>query len=281
VTSLDDRVRGLRIKVSGCFNSCGQHHAADIGFYGVKRNKHGYNVPYFQVLLGGMWSENAGSYGLAIGAVPSKRIPETVDRITKRYVEGRRNGETFHEFIRRIGKAECMGMIQDLMEVPAHSEDPSFYTDWGDAREFTIGDIGVGECAGEVISPVDFQLAACEREAFEAQLHLERGAAGEAAKTAYGSMMHGAQALLRFKTGMAPEDPERVCQEFRTHFDETRLFHDPFAHGKFAQYYFQAHERLGQSSDAESARQQIEEAQLFLEAAHDCYGRMLEQQPAI
>ena len=39
----------------------------------------GYTVPHFQVMLGGQWRENAGTYGLAIGAVPSKRIPEVVD----------------------------------------------------------------------------------------------------------------------------------------------------------------------------------------------------------
>ena len=72
-------MRGLRIKVSGCFNSCGQHHVADIGFFGNSRKIDGYTVPHFQVVLGGHWRENAGSYGLAIGAVPSKRIPEVVE----------------------------------------------------------------------------------------------------------------------------------------------------------------------------------------------------------
>ena len=82
---MDETIGGLRIKISGCFNSCGQHHVADLGFYGVSRNKNGYTVPHFQVLLGGEWVNNAGTYGLAIGAVPSKRIPETVDRITTRF----------------------------------------------------------------------------------------------------------------------------------------------------------------------------------------------------
>jgi len=278
---MDEVVRGLRIKISGCFNSCGQHHAADIGFYGVKRNKSGFAVPHFQVLLGGQWSENAGSYGLAIGAVPSKRVPEAVDRITNRYLADREPSETFQAFIKRIGKAECMTMIQDLMDVPAHDADPSFYTDWGDAREFTVGDMGIGECAGEVVSPVDFQLAACEREAFEAQLHLEKGDSATAAKVAYDSMMHGAQALLSHRTGAAPQGPQQVFEAFRNHFYETKLFFDPYAQGKFAHYYFDAHERNGGPHDEEMARQQIEEAQLFLEAAHSCYGRMLEQPAGI
>ncbi len=71
--SLDQSIRNLRIKVSGCFNSCGQHHAADIGFYGNSRNLNGYTVPHFQVMLGGQWSHNAGSYALAMGARPFRQ----------------------------------------------------------------------------------------------------------------------------------------------------------------------------------------------------------------
>ncbi len=115
---MDEAVRGLRIKISGCFNSCGQHHVADLGFYGVSRNKNGYAVPHFQVVLGGEWSNNAGSYGLAIGAVPSKRIPEAVDRITGRYLGERTAGESFQSFIKRIGKAECKKMLEDFTAGP-------------------------------------------------------------------------------------------------------------------------------------------------------------------
>ena len=46
-------------------------------------------MPHFQVVLGGKWDDNAGSYGLAIGAVPSKHIPAVVDRLTERFVRER------------------------------------------------------------------------------------------------------------------------------------------------------------------------------------------------
>src|SRR3984885_7564808 len=75
---LDVAVQNLHIKISGCFNSCGQHHLADLGFYGVSRKMAGYAVPHFQVVLGGEWDHNGGSYGLPVMAIPSKRIPETV-----------------------------------------------------------------------------------------------------------------------------------------------------------------------------------------------------------
>jgi len=70
----DQAVENLHIKISGCFNSCGQHHIADLGFYGVSRKIAGYAVPHFQVVLGGQWENNAGAYGLLIVVVPSKNI---------------------------------------------------------------------------------------------------------------------------------------------------------------------------------------------------------------
>lgn len=276
---MDEAIRKLHIKVSGCFNSCGQHHVADLGFYGVSRNKGGYTVPHFQVVLGGQFENNAGSYGLAIGAVPSKRIPETVDRITSRYLAERQGDEGFQSWIKRIGKAACKSMIDDLTAVPAHDVDPAFYVDWADAREYTIGDIGIGECAGEVVNPIDFQLTACEREAFEAQLALEAGDVSRAQNLAYEAMLHGATALLKQRLPLFSEDPDQVVNLFREQLVDTQLFHDPFAGGKFAHYFIKAHEKRAGAVSADRAHQLIEEAQLFIEASHACYARM-RQQPA-
>jgi len=279
--AMDEAVRNLHIKISGCFNSCGQHHIADLGFYGVSRHKNGYMVPHFQVVLGGQWTENAGSYGLAIGAVPAKRIPEAVNRITGRYLIERQKGETFQSFVRRIGKAECRKMLDDLTAMPQHDAEPSFYVDWADAREYTTGDMGTGECAGEVVSPIEFALAACEREVFEAQLLLDAGDAETAARQAYQSMQKGATALLEWKNIPVPRTGDGVVEQFRTHFYDTQLFFDPFTGGKFAHYYFAAHKRAGDRHDAEAARRLIEEAQLFIEACHSCYGRVIAQPAAV
>jgi sulfite reductase (ferredoxin) len=276
--SLEEAVKSLRIKISGCFNSCGQHHIADLGFYGVNRNKNRYNVPHFQVLLGGQWDNNAGAYGLAIGAVPSKRIPAAVDRITARYVADRKPNESFQAFVGRIGKAECKRILEPLMEIPAHEVDPSLYTDWADAREYTIGDLGIGECAGEVVSTIEFALTDCEREVFEAQLLLERGDFQAAATAAYKVMLHAASALLDWRYYAHTAEAGNIAEQFRKYFYDTEDFFDPFVGGAFAQHFFRAHERHGSAASTEAARQTIEEAQLFLEACHSCYTRLSTQQ---
>src|SRR5258706_543991 len=273
--TMDEAVQNLHIKVSGCFNSCGQHHVADLGFYGVSRHSGNYTVPHFQVVLGGEWTHNAGSYGLAVGAVPSKRIPEVVERLTGRYVAEREKGETFQAFVQRIGKVEIKNMMEDLTKMPTHDEDPTIYTDWGDSREFTIGDMGVGECAGEVVSHAEFGLAAAERQVFEAQVFLDENSYQRAGETAYASMLQAAKTLVEEQFYDVPNDADRIVEEFRTRFYDTKLFWDEYAGGKFGHYFLRAHEKVNESYTPEEAHRRVEEAQLVIEAAHSCYGKLL------
>lgn len=270
----DQAVENLRIKVSGCFNSCGQHHVADIGFYGVSRKSGGYAVPHFQVVLGGQWTENAGSYGLPMGAVPAKNIPRVVERLTERYAEDREGAETFQDFVRRIGKVAIKKHLSDLVPIPAFELSPDFYSDWGDARVYTIGDLGVGECAGEVVSVVDFGLAASERLVFEAQTSLDEGRDDEAGYGAYLAMLEAAQALVRYELPDVEPKPAAVADAFRQRFHDTGRFHDRYAGAKFITYFFTAHAEGRRAFSDEEAKRRIEEAQLFIEAAHAMNARL-------
>lgn len=273
--TLDEAVQNLHIKVSGCFNSCGQHHVADLGFYGVSRHSGNYTVPHFQVVLGGEWTHNGGSYGLAVGAVPAKRIPDVVERLTGRYVAERQKNESFKGFVQRIGKVQIKNMVDDLTKIPTHDEDPTLYTDWGDNREFTIGDIGVGECAGEVVSHAEFGLAAAERQVFEAQVLLDEKQFQKAGETAYTSMYQAALTLVEELFFNVPKDHDRVAEEFRARLYDTKLFWDEYAGGKFGHYYLRAYEKRNEPYTPDEAHRRVEEAQLVIEAAHTCYSKLL------
>jgi len=271
---LDESVQNLHIKISGCFNSCGQHHVADLGFYGVSRKMAGYAVPHFQVVLGGEWDHNGGSYGLPVIAIPSKNIPEVVTRLTGQYAANRKNAEKFKDFIKRMGKVELKKILEDLARPPADPSDRTFFSDWGDPREYSLSDMGVGECAGEVVSAIDFDLAAAERELFEAQVKWDSGQVEQAGATAYRSMLRAAKALVKLESPNVADDPGQIVGEFRTRYYDTQKFFDPFAGGKFANYLFAAHEKSNEPYTFDSTRYLIDEAQLFIDAAHSCYNRV-------
>jgi sulfite reductase (ferredoxin) len=273
--TLSDSARGLHIKCSGCFNSCGQHHVADIGFLGVSRNVGGRRVPHFQLVVGGTWTDNAGAYGLAIGAIPSKNVPQLAKKLVGRYEAERVDGENFRQFVERIGKKEIRKIVDEFSSVPSHTEDPSYYSDWGDPREYTIGDMGVGECAGEVVSSVEMGLSEAEREVFEAQLLLEQKDAKSAAERGFLGMLTAARTLAKEIDPNLGKEPTEIVPSFKTHFYDTKFFFDPFVGPKFAQYFFKAAEDPNRGQSLENAHQLIEEASLFVEAAHACHQRML------
>ncbi|HEX3696100.1 MAG TPA: nitrite/sulfite reductase [Polyangia bacterium] len=270
----DPNAKHLHIKTSGCFNSCGQHHVADMGFLGVSRNVGGRRVPHFQLVVGGQWTNNGGSYGLAIGAVPSKRVPEMVKRLTTRYAKERQGEETFAAFTTRIGKKTIRAMVEELQALPTYDQDPSYYSDWGDPREYTISDMGEGECAGEVVPIVEVGLAAAEREIFESQILLDESKLQGAADRAFSAMLQAARALTREKAPNLGTDAAEIVAEFRRHFYDTRLFFDPFAGGKFAHYFFRANDDREKTATKDTVHQLIEEATLFVDAAHQCYLRL-------
>lgn len=269
--------RELHVKCSGCYNSCAQHHVADIGFLGVSRVVNGRRVPHFQLVVGGQWTDNAGAFGLAIGAVPSKNVPKLVDALVARYTAERADGDVFRDWVQRVGKKEIRALVDAHAHVPPYDVDPSYYSDWGDPREYTIGDIGEGECAGAVVSYLEMGLAASEREVFEAQLLLDQGEPAGAARRALSAMLQAARALAHERNPNVSEDAAEVVREFRVHFYDTKLFFDPFVGGKFAHYLFNAQAEPPASATHDVAHQLIEEAQLFLDAAHACHAKLVAQ----
>lgn len=272
---LDEAIQNLHIKISGCFNSCGQHHIADIGFYGVSRTIQGFKVPHFQVVLGGQWEENAGSYGLPIVAVPSKRVPDALEKITEFYMQKRESSETFTKFVARIGKADIRAVLEPFTEnLPDHEADPSFYSDWSDPRQYSLGDIGKGECAGEVVTHYQFEMTSVERMIFGAQVLLDGGEAQQAAGDAYAAMLRAAKALVQIQYDDVADDADEIVDEFKDRYVDNKLFFDPYAGSKFADYLFAAYENADKTYNSESAHHLIEESQLFVEAVHSCYNRL-------
>ena len=159
-------------------------------------------------------------------------------------------------------------MIAELKVVPSRDLDPGAYTDWGDAREFTMGDLGIGECAGEVISSTDLELSGAESIAFDAQVALEDGDLARADERAYAAMVAGARALVRTENPNVPDNADTIVREFKERFYDTERFFDRFAKGRFARPLFDRHAETPAEHEAEATRVLVEEAQLFIDAVH-------------
>jgi sulfite reductase beta subunit-like hemoprotein len=136
----DALVRKLRINISGCPNSCGQHWIADIGFYGNARKIDGKEVPYYLMQLGGTQHE----FGLAIQSLPARLAPVAVERVLTHYKSNRQEGETFRNYVMRYKVQFFKELTADLVKPPDLA--PEMYRDWGDDEAYSLK-LGRGECA--------------------------------------------------------------------------------------------------------------------------------------
>jgi sulfite reductase beta subunit-like hemoprotein len=140
-------VGGVRINISGCTNSCGQHHASDIGFFGAERRAHGKSLPGYQMLLGGYVGEEQIHFGEKALRLPAKNAPEGAARVIRRFNDERTAGETFQGWLARSGGATSVADgLRDLDNVPQPDDDPDFFVDYGETGPFS-GEVGDSECA--------------------------------------------------------------------------------------------------------------------------------------
>ena len=79
---LDEREdTDLCIKISGCHNSCGQHHVGTLGFYGAVKRIEKQPAPHYRLMVGGSVDEHGARFGGVYGLVPASRISECARRL--------------------------------------------------------------------------------------------------------------------------------------------------------------------------------------------------------
>jgi sulfite reductase (ferredoxin) len=141
-------VGGLRVNISGCTNSCGQHHTADIGFFGAERRAHGRSAPGYQMLLGGYVGDEQIHFGDKALRLPARNSPEATTRVVRRFAAERQAGESFRAWVDRAGGAKSIAAeLKDLDQFPTPEEGPEFFVDYDETGPYEA-EVGAGECAG-------------------------------------------------------------------------------------------------------------------------------------
>lgn len=141
---LDPFVRAIRIKVSGCPNACGHHHAADIGLYGCALHVDGRLIPAYQLLVGG---GDGDALARPVMRIAARRVPAAISALVNHYRQVREEGESFRQFVRRLGTDYLRQALADCGRMPTFVEDPPAYVDWEGDKLFSLEERGEGECA--------------------------------------------------------------------------------------------------------------------------------------
>ncbi len=185
----------IKIKISGCMNSCGQHGMAHIGFHGSSLKAPDKRVlPALQVLLGGgPLGDGQGRMAEKIIKVPTKRGPQVLRSLLGDYEENRLEGEYFHAYYDRQGKNYFYELLKPLASLESIVEDD--FIDWGHEETFSTA-IGVGECAGVLVDLVATLLLESVEKLDWYQEAVKQEAWSDAIYHAYSAQVNAAKALL-------------------------------------------------------------------------------------
>ena len=89
----------LKLKISGCINACGHHHAGHIGILGVDRK----GVENYQLLFGGSGAEDVSLAKITGPGFTEDGVVDAIEKATDLYLAQREEGERFVDTYRRIG----------------------------------------------------------------------------------------------------------------------------------------------------------------------------------
>ncbi|HEU5145368.1 MAG TPA: nitrite reductase, partial [Chryseosolibacter sp.] len=211
----------IKIKISGCPNSCGQHGIATIGLHGSTiKDKQGKVLPALVVLLGGAKLRN----GEAIIAdkvvkIPSRKGTDALRLLLDDYETNSLEGEYYHEYYKRVGRNYFYALLKPLADLEALT--PTDYIDWGQEHNFILH-TAVGECAGVIIDLVSTLLYDSEEKLAWGKQAVHEEMYADAIYHAYSAFINSAKAML-LTVNQKPSTQIQTINDFQKHFIDTGL----------------------------------------------------------
>ena len=259
----DAELEEIKIKVSGCPNSCGHHHIADIGFHGVAKKMDGRLVPHYQLHLGGGVGDGRAEIADSNIKLPAKNIPEAVSGLVSLYKTERSQGELFYQYVNRVGVDHIKGMLEKYLTVPSYTESPDSYRDWGSETEFIVK-LGAGECAGGVVDLIEECLMSGAREASRASFLFEAGQFDESIRWIERAIISISKGML-VPFGIETEVEGEILREF-----QDKIIDKSIVSGRVEPLYTE----YGKPSMRNKIGEMTELAKILAEESQDAYSKL-------
>jgi sulfite reductase (ferredoxin) len=205
-------LKDVSVKISGCHNSCAQHHIATIGLHGVGKRIGEHTAPFYELHLGGKVNGTA-KIGQMTVKLPAKAVSAAITHLIDVYRRNRKPGEGLPAFIDRMGKNALKDELIPYTIVPAFEDDPTFYYDWEGEEEFVLEDLGPGECAGGALEMIENGILEADQELYQARLLIDNHQYSVSVNKSYRAVLAAAKALL-VTEGLEPSTDAETFGEF-------------------------------------------------------------------
>lgn len=237
----------LKIKISGCMNSCGQHMAASIGFHGSSLKRGNLVVPAMQVVLGGgVDPDGTGQLAEKIIKLPTRRIPAALRILLDDY-EQHADNQYFNQYFRSRGDRYFYDLLKPLADLTTLADGETF--DWEQSQDY-VQAIGVGECAGVAFDVVGAIIGDAQKKLHSAENYLTKASFAEAIYSAYTAFVIGAKAALLARD-IRCNIHIGILEDFQTHYVATGDFFLENGDTDFVEHVLELNQHAPQAAFAE------------------------------
>lgn len=221
-----DVVNDLRIHISGCSNSCGQHIIADLGFYGKTGRKDQHSYPVYTIVGGATSSSGQIALAEKLGEISARELPLFVEKLLQHYSELKSGYGSFASYLEGTGKTFIESILKESGQIPSFEEDTSYYRDWGDTEIFSLAGKGTGECSAGLFDLIEIDLNKL-RQVRESLLNGTSSNLENPEVLSHELLILGARMLL-ITRGVEGTSDVDVLEKFRDHFIKSNLIDSKF-----------------------------------------------------
>lgn len=212
-----DAIPNFRLNMSGCPNTCGMHHIADLGFFGKIGRKDGEIYPAYNVLTGAKTGAGITEYAQRQGDIAVHYIPELVHDFLQHYIGEKDEYDTYHDYLEAEGNDLIKSLCAKYKDVPTYQEDPNLYQDFGAKKKLSLEDMGSAECSAGM-----FDMINVDKKWIEKYINDLKDQSENAEETTYKILFHASRMLLVTR-GLDAKTDAQAFEYFNKHFVQTNL----------------------------------------------------------
>ncbi len=221
-----DRLKDIRIHISGCPNACSNHWIADLGFFGKVRRIQGRLIPTYNVLGGARIRAAETQLGQFVGWVHARDMPRFLSEVLKAYQSYKKeknDAVNFYGYWHNGGKNHITTLCENgYNKIPTFKEDQRYYYDYGSNELFSVKDIGKAECAAGIYDMINVDDKAIQDNVKAIELWKNNKHPRKLLSILKDTVFCSCR-MLMVTRGEEPKTAAEIYELFRKHFIDTGL----------------------------------------------------------